>query len=90
MPIQNIKVALFSQSISQLNEEIQAVAQMIRRTEAQVLTVMLGSNDLLQRPSLRVEIVEGRMEQFLAALLAAAPSNLQVLLIAHPPMKLGA
>lgn len=77
-------------SIPRPDEEIQIVAQMVRRTEAQVLTVMLGSNDLLQRPGLQAEVVEDRMERFLSALLADVPSNLKLLLIAPPSMKPGA
>lgn len=77
-------------SVPRPDEEIQIVAQVVRRTEAQVLTVMLGSNDLLQRPGLRAEIVEDRMERFLNTLLADVPPGLKVLLVAPPPMRLGA
>lgn len=76
--------------IPRLDEEIQIAAQVVRRTEAQVLTVMLGSNDLLQRPSLRAEVVEDRMERFLTTLLADVPPSLRVLLVAPPPMRPGA
>lgn len=77
-------------SVPRSDEEIQIVAQVVRRTEAQVLTVMLGSNDLLQRPGLRAEVVEDRMERFLNTLLADVPPSLSVLLVAPPPMRLGA
>lgn len=76
-------------SIPRPDEEIQIVAQVVRRTEAQVLTVMLGSNDLLQRPSLRAEVVEDRMGRFLTTLLASVPLGLRVLLVAPPPMRMG-
>lgn len=77
-------------SIPRLDEEIQIAAQVVRRTEAQMLTVMLGSNDLLQQPGLRAEVVEDRMERFLNTLLADVPPGLKVLLVAPPPMRLGA
>lgn len=77
-------------SIPRPDEDIQEVLQAIHRTEAQVLTVMLGSNDLLQRPGLRAEVVEDRMERFLTTLLASVPPSLRVLLVAPPPMRPGA
>lgn len=76
-------------SIPRLDGEIQAVAQVACRIEAQVMTVMLGSNDLLQRPSLQAEVVEDRMERFLTAVFTDIPPSLKVLLIAPPPMSPG-
>ena len=56
-----------------------------------VLTVMLGSNDLLQASSLTAGDVTARMETFLAALLPhPALARGRVLLIAPPPMVPGA
>lgn len=76
-------------SIPRLSEEFQAVIQIVSRAEAQMLTVMLGSNDLLQRPGLLAEVLEERMNRFLTVLLADGPSRLKILLIAPPPMRLG-
>lgn len=73
-------------SIPRLDREIEAVARAVQETEA--LLVMLGSNDLLQRPGLTAEICGQRMERFLSALLAGVPRK--VLLIAPPPMEPGA
>lgn len=61
--------------------------------EAAVVTVMLGSNDLLQYPSDTAERVAERMETLLLHLrgaLAAAHSAAVLLLIAPPPMAAGA
>lgn len=76
-------------SIPRLSEEFQAVMQTVFHAEAQMLTVMLGSNDLLQRPGLRAEVLEERMKRFLTILLADSPSHLKILLIAPPPMRPG-
>lgn len=77
-------------SIPRLDEEIRAAAQTVRRAEARGMTVMLGSNDLLQRPGLRAETLGQRMEQFLTALLDSVSPGFKVLLIAPPPMRPGA
>lgn len=77
-------------SIPRLDWEIEAVIRAVQAAEPGVLTVMLGSNDLLQRPGLTAEVCGQRMERFLSALLAEAPAGLEVLLIAPPPMELGA
>lgn len=54
-----------------------------------VLVVMLGSNDLLQHPSFTAQDTADRMESFLRHLLEThRPESL--LLIAPPPMQLGA
>ncbi len=74
-------------SIPRLDWEFKAVVQAARRAE--VLTVMLGTNDLLQRPGLRAEVCAGRMEAFLTAVLPGLPPECEVLLIAPPPMKPG-
>lgn len=62
----------------------------VRRTAAEALTVMLGTNDLLQRPGLDVRVCAGRMEAFLSAVREAAPIDMKLLLIAPPPVKPGA
>ena len=72
--------------------EINTAVQSLCREEADILTVMLGSNDLLQpsRPSAR-ECAD-RMERFLTALLHADgwDKSRKILLVAPPPMALGA
>ena len=75
-------------SIPRLDEEIKAAAQAIRQTNPEALVVMLGTNDLLQRPGLAAEICAQRMEGFLSTLPAENP--LKVLLVAPPPMEPGA
>lgn len=76
-------------SIPRLNWEIETVAGTIRRSKAREIIVMLGSNDLLQCPSLSAEACAIRMEGFLAALLAKIQADLKVLLVAPPPMTEG-
>lgn len=76
-------------SIPRSEREFEAVARAARRTEADALTVMLGSNDLLQQPGLSAEACAGRMEAFLSAVGEAAPANIRILLIAPPPMEPG-
>lgn len=79
-------------SIPQCGREIALALQTLCRTEADVLTVMLGSNDLLQihRPS--AAECSGRMERFLSTLLQTDgwSDSRKILLIAPPPMALGA
>ena len=53
-------------------------------TDADLLIVMLGTNDLLQGNS--VEAVTARMERFLTSI---PLDKSQILLVAPPPMKLG-
>lgn len=77
-------------SIPRLDWERNAAVQTIRRTKADALVVMLGSNDLLQCPGITAEVCGERMERFLSAVLKEAQENLKVLLIAPPPMKPGA
>lgn len=77
-------------SIPRLDSEIEAVARAVQEAKPEVLTVMLGSNDLLQRPGLTAEVCGQMMERFLSALLAEVPAELKVLLIAPPPMEPGA
>lgn len=76
-------------SIPRNGWEIEMLVQMLRRYQPDIVTVMLGSNDLLQAPALSAAGCGERMERFLAALLKQAPSC-QLLLIAPPPMALGA
>ena len=77
-------------SIPRLDQEIKAAVQTVRGIETDILTVMLGSNDLLQCPGLSAEVCGERMEQFLAVLLEKAQANLKILLVAPPPMESGA
>lgn len=53
-----------------------------------LLTVMLGSNDLLQTPGLTARDTAARMEFFLGRL-SARPGTGNILLLAPPPMKCG-
>ena len=76
-------------SIPRLDSEIEAVARAVQEAKPEVLTVMLGSNDRLQRPGLTAEVCGQRMERCLSALLAEVPAGLKVLLIAPPPMEPG-
>lgn len=71
--------------------EIHAAIQSLCRVEADILTVMLGSNDLLQMPCPSAKECAGRMERFLTILLHADgwEKSRKLLLIAPPPMALG-
>lgn len=69
--------------------EIESLAQMIRRQQPEIITVMLGTNDLLQSPGFSAAGCAERMERFIGTLLEQAPPC-QFLLIAPPPMALGA
>lgn len=77
-------------SIPRVDWEIESAVQVVRRAEVAALVIMWGSNDLLQRPSIDAEVCGDRMEHFLTALLREGLSPRQVLLVAPPPMKLGA
>lgn len=74
-------------SIPRLDGETKAVIQTIHQAVPDALVVMLGTNDLLQRPGLAAEICAQRMERFLSALLAEGP--FEVFLVAPPPMEPG-
>ena len=78
-------------SIPQRVREIDMAIQTLCRMEADILTVMLGSNDLLQPFSPSARECAVRMERFLAALLHAGgwEKSREILLIAPPPMALG-
>jgi lysophospholipase L1-like esterase len=76
-------------SIPQRDWEIAAAVETICRWKPDIVTIMLGSNDLLQAPSLSAEDCAERMEQFLHTLLPKCPPG-KFLLIAPPPMTLGA
>lgn len=71
-------------------QEVMALSQTVQRTDAEIVVIMLGSNDLLQQPTPSAEICAERMEQLLTALLEEIPPSCKVLLVAPPPMKLGA
>ena len=71
---------------------IDMAVQSLCREEADILAVMLGSNDLLQMTSPSAEECAGRMERFLTTLLHADgwEKSRKLLLIAPLPMVLGA
>ena len=78
-------------SIPRGDGEINVAIQSLCCEETDILTVMLGSNDLLQMPSPSAEECARRMERFLTALLHADgwEKSRKLLLIAPPPMALG-
>lgn len=78
-------------SIPRGDGEIKAAVQSLCREEADILTVMLGSNDLLQASCPSARECADRMERFLTALLHADGWGKphKVLLVAPPPMALG-
>ena len=78
-------------SIPRSDGEIKAAIQSLCRVKADILTVMLGSNDLLQPSFPSAEECAKRMEQFLTALLHADgwDKSREVFLVAPPPMALG-
>ena len=76
-------------SIPRNSRDVESLAQMVCRQQPDIVTVMLGSNDLLQDPGLSAAGCGERIEGFLAALLKQTLSC-QLLLIAPPPMAPGA
>ncbi len=76
-------------SIPRREWELAEIFQMIRRLNPSIVTVMLGGNDLLQAPNLSAEDCSQRMECFLRELLNQI-SGCEFLLIAPPPMQIGA
>lgn len=74
-------------SIPRQDWEIEAAVQTVRQADPEILVIMLGTNDLLQRPDLSAMICSKRMERFLTALLRSAPADLAVLLAAPPPVE---
>ena len=76
-------------SIPCLDWEIESAARAVRRSKADVLVVMLGSNDLLQCPGLSAETCGIRMERFLSELLAKVQVDFEVLLVTPPSMTAG-
>lgn len=60
-------------SIPRNGWEIETLAQLIRRHQPDIVTVMLGSNDLLQDPALSAAGCGERMKRFLKALLEQTP-----------------
>ena len=77
-------------SIPRSDREIDIAVQALCRMDADILTVMLGSNDLLQCPGLTAENCGGRMERFLTSLLTKTHVAHKIVLVAPPPMELGA
>lgn len=76
--------------IPQRRQDVDILIQTIHHAKAEMVAVMLGSNDLLQRPAPSAETCGERMERFLTMLLEEVPASCKILLIAPPPMKLGA
>lgn len=72
--------------IPRRRRDIDALVQAVHRAEAGTVVVMLGSNDLLQRPVPSAEACAEQMERALTALLEGAPASCKVLLTAPPPM----
>lgn len=52
-------------SIPRLDFEIEAAVQSVPKARPDILTVMLGSNDLLQCPGLTARVCGEQMERFL-------------------------
>ena len=77
-------------SIPKLSREIDAAVQTVCGTEADILAVMLGSNDLLQYSGSAAQVCGAWMDRFLRAILAQAQGVPKILLIAPPPMEPGA
>ena len=77
-------------SIPRQDQEIGAAANTIHLSKAEVVVVMLGSNDLLQCPGLAAEVCGERMERFLSVVLTQTQGKAKILLVAPPPMKPGA
>lgn len=76
-------------SIPQREWAADAAVQVIERSKPDIVTVMLGSNDLLQDPKLSAEGCALRMERFIQTLLRQN-WDCKFLLISPPPMTLGA
>lgn len=66
------------------------LGQTARRESAEMVTVMLGSNDLLRQSHPSAEGCAERMDRFLTTFLEEVPASCRVLLIVPPPMKEGA
>ncbi len=75
--------------IPRLDADTRELGKTARRAEADMVAVMLGSNDLLQHPRPSAKVCTERMERFLTTLLEEVPVSCKVLLIAPPPMKAG-
>ena len=78
-------------SIPRNSWEIETLAQILYRQQPDIVTVMLGSNDLLQPSCPPARECADRMERFLTALLHADgwDKSRKILLVAPPPMALG-
>ena len=74
-------------SIPKLDQEIETAIQTVRGIDADILAVMLGSNDLLQCPDRAAEVCGERMERFLRAVLTQTQGSAKILLAAPPPME---
>lgn len=76
--------------IPRQDQEAGMLVEMVCRAKADMVVIMLGSNDLLQQPAASAGVCAERMERFLVALLQKLPAPCKILLIAPPPMELGA
>ena len=76
-------------SIPSQDWEMEIAAGMVRRSMAEVVVVMLGSNDLLHCTGFSAETCGARMKDFLAALLAKIQTDIKILLVAPPSMTAG-
>ena len=76
--------------IPQRDWEIASVTQKIHQSKSEIVITMLGSNDLLQRPDLGADTCAKRMEDFLVTLFQQSSLSFKSLLVAPPPMPLGA
>lgn len=76
--------------IPQRHRDVDMLFQAIHRAKTDAVVIMLGSNDLLQRPAASAETCARWMKAFLTMLLEEASVFCKVVLIAPPPMKLGA
>ena len=64
--------------IPRRHQEVTALSQAVQRTDAEILVVMLGSNDLLQQAIPSAEVCTERMEQFLTVLLEEVPPDIEL------------
>ncbi len=64
--------------IPRTDTEARILGQTACRRLVEVVTVMLGSNDLLQRPCPGAEVCAERMERFLTVLLKEIPASCNV------------
>ncbi len=69
--------------------EIEDASRIVRHAGADLMTVMLGTNDLVLEQGTDAGTCAVRMERFLSAVLEVWPEPARLLLIAPPPMVRG-